>query len=184
MKTAGVTCEQRAQLLDSLGTFKTCGDRFAPESVDAAAKQIKVVLSVTEEDVAAWLARERARPYRGEATQLDDIPFFILVGQLSLHQNCEQYIRQHIDAVAFSDMKVYLAALLFLQGNRDAKVSTILKTALKSRSLIDPREMLAIEQAEQIKAAVTAMGDNKIPVRSCDGSNGQQHLHLQLRSDR
>lgn len=154
MKTEDVTSEQRAQFLDSIGALKTCGDQFAPESVLSVANQIEVLLSVTETDVASWLAREKTRHNLDESAQFDDIPLFILVGQLSVNKNCQQHIRKHIDEVAFADMKVFLAALFFLQGNRDAKVMNILRTAFRSGMSIDPREILSIEQVEQITAAI------------------------------
>jgi hypothetical protein len=154
METRDVAVTRRAELLDSLRTFETCGDQFAPESIDAAAKHIDLVLSVTEKDVASWLEREGARRLPGDASRLDDVPFFILLGQLSVRRDCQQYITQHIDAAGFADMRVYLATLLFLQGNREPKVITVLSTAVRSGSLIDPREILLREQVEQIEKAI------------------------------
>jgi hypothetical protein len=111
-----VTAAEKKEFLKLLATLPTRGEFFAEEAITKAAPYTRVLLALTQKDLAKY----------------DLYPFFALSAGLMGHKEARQYATANFGKIAHPRLKLGWAIMLFRHGKAPSEVVPYLRKALDS----------------------------------------------------
>lgn len=112
-----VTATEKQAFLELVKTLPTRGEFFTDQAVETAAPHTRILLALTEQDVA----------------QDDLYPFLALSRQLVDRKEPREYGVKHFGTIAHPTIKLFWAAVLFDEKAASAELVKYLRAALASR---------------------------------------------------
>jgi hypothetical protein len=112
-----VSAEEKKDFLELLGTLPAEGEFYTDEAVKKAARYTRVLLALTEKDIAKY----------------DLYPFVALSRGLLDHKEQREYGLKHFDEIAHPKLKLFWGSVLFKEGCGSEAVVKFLQAALESK---------------------------------------------------